>query len=170
MKLRWKDLKLGMKFTIGFGFVLILLAIVGSWSILGIGSIVGNAEEVIHGNQLDAMLAQKEVDHLNWSGMLNTLLTDENVTTLEVEKDDHKCAFGHWLYGEERKHVEKLVPSLAPLLKEIEEPHHKLHSSAIEIDKHFQQADLELGNFLREKKTDHASVGTRSCCRGSCVC
>ena len=95
------------------------------------------------------------MDHLNWANKVNALLTDKNVTELAVETDAHKCGFGKWLYGEERKQAEALVPSLAPLFKKIEEPHRKLHESAIEIGKVFIQADLELGNFLREKKTDH---------------
>ena len=53
------------------------------------------------------------------------------MTSLNVETDDHKCGFGQWLYGDGRKQAEALVPSLAPLLKKIEEPHRLLHESAI---------------------------------------
>lgn len=153
--MNWKDLNLGKKFATGFGVVLVLLAALVIMSYLGVGGIVTNAGKVIDGNKLDGNLAQKEVDHLNWTNKVNTLLTDENMTELAVEIDDHKCSFGKWLYGEGREQAEALVPSLAPLLKKIEEPHRKLHESAIEIGKVFIQADLELGNLLREKKTDH---------------
>ncbi|BBO91654.1 methyl-accepting chemotaxis protein [Desulfosarcina ovata] len=155
MKLKWKNLRLNKKFLVGFGSVLLFLFFVEVLATTGIGRIVGNAKEVIQGNQIDALLAQREVDHLNWANKVNELLTDENVTSLDVEKDDHQCAFGKWLHSEDREQVERLVPSLAPLLKEIEEPHRKLHHSAIEIDKQFQPADLELGNFLREQKINH---------------
>ena len=151
----WRNVSFGKKIAAGFGTVLVLLVAVVIMSFLGVGSIVENAGEVIGGNKLDGNLAQKEVDHLNWINKVNALLTDEKVTTLDVEMEDHKCGFGKWLYGEERKHAEALVPTLVPLLKRIEKPHRKLHESAREIGKHFQQADLELGNFLREKKTDH---------------
>ncbi|MBT8338744.1 MAG: methyl-accepting chemotaxis protein [Desulfatitalea sp.] len=153
--MNWKNINIGKKFAVGFGSVLLLLAVVAGWSFVGINHIVDDAEEVISGNQLDALLAQKEVDHLNWVGQLNALLTDDNVTTLQLETDDHKCGFGQWLYGDGRKAAEALVPSLAPLLKEIEEPHHRLHASAKEIGRLYQPADLDLGTFLREKKTDH---------------
>ena len=145
----------GKKIAVGFGTVLVLLIAVVIMSFIGVGGIVENAKEVIDGNKLDGNLAQKEVDHLNWANQVNALLTDEKVTSLDVEMDDHKCGFGTWLYGEGRKHAEALVPTLTPLLKKIEEPHRKLHGSADEIVKNFQQADLELGNFLRDKKTDH---------------
>lgn len=151
----WKNLTIGKKIAVGFGTVLVLLAAVGVLSYTGVGSIVTNAGQVIDGNKLDGNLAQKEVDHLNWANKVNALLTDEKVTTLEVETNDHKCGFGKWLYGEGRKEAERLVPSLAPLFKKIEEPHRKLHESAIEIGKHFQQADANLPGFLAAKEVDH---------------
>jgi len=153
--MKWKNLKLGKKFGAGFGIVLLLLSVVGAWSVLGIGNIVGNAGEVIDGNKLNGELAQKEVDHLNWVNKVNALLTDDKVTVLTVQTDDHKCAFGKWLYGEGRKEAEHLVPSLAPLLKKIEKPHLELHESAVAIGDHFQQADTNLPGFLAAKEVDH---------------
>ncbi|RJQ63379.1 MAG: HAMP domain-containing protein [Desulfobacteraceae bacterium] len=153
--MRWKDIRLARKFAIGFGAVLLLLSIVGGWSLLGINGIVGNAKQVIDGNQLDGLLAQKEVDHLNWANKVNALLTDEKVTALNVETDDHKCAFGQWLYGDGRKHAEKLVPSLSPLLKSIEDPHLRLHESAVDIGRHFKAADADLPTLLLTREIDH---------------
>jgi len=153
--MNWEKMTVGKRIGIGFSVVLTLLIAVGLLSYFGVGTIVSDAEEVIQGNQLDSEVAQKEVDHLNWAGNVSALLTDENVTKLEVETDHQKCEFGKWLFGDERKHAEEMVPSLAPILKAIEEPHQHLHESAIEIDQHFYQADIELGAFLREKKTDH---------------
>lgn len=151
----FKNMKLCYKISIGFGSVLLLLIVMGVLSFTGVGGIVKNATEVIEGNQLDGLLAQKEVDHLNWINEVNALLTDEKVTELHVETDDHKCAFGKWLFGEERKQAEELVPSLKALFKEIEEPHRKLHESAIGIGKHFEQSDIKLNAFLQAKKNDH---------------
>ncbi|MBI4774035.1 MAG: CZB domain-containing protein [Deltaproteobacteria bacterium] len=151
----WKNMTIGKRITIGFSVVLALLVAVSILSFTGVGSIVRNAEQVILGNQLDANLAQKEIDHLNWANQVNALLTDDHVTTLHVETDDHKCGFGEWLYGDGRKRAETVAPSLSPLLKSLEEPHRKLHESAIEIGRLFRQADGSLGHFLREKKADH---------------
>lgn len=153
--MKWKDLTIGKKIAVGFGVVTILLIILGGLSFFGVGDIVKNAKEVINGNMLDGNLAQKEVDHLNWVNKVNALLTDEAVTTLEVQTDDHKCGFGKWLYGEGRKNVETLVPSLAALLKEIEEPHKKLHESAINIGKAFKQPHTELALTLSNRLNDH---------------
>ncbi|MDD9301369.1 MAG: CZB domain-containing protein [Desulfobacter sp.] len=151
----WKEMTIGKKIGTGFGIVLTLLIIVGIMAYTGTKGIVTNAEEVISGNQLDGNLAQKEVDHLNWANRVNALLTDDSITDLDVETDDHKCGFGKWLFGEGRKHAEQMVPSLAPLLKEIEAPHKALHDSAIAISKTFKQADLNLPALLLQREVDH---------------
>ncbi len=153
--LGWKNIKIKWKLGIGFGVVLLCLMGVGGWSIYGIGNIVQNAEQVIGGNKLDGIMAQKEVDHLNWANQVSALLTDENITKLEVQTDDHLCGFGKWLYGEDRQKAEQQVPSIVPLLKEIEQCHDNLHVSAIEIDKHFKQADASLPGLLAAREVDH---------------
>jgi len=150
-----KNWTIGKRIGVGFGVMLAMLAIVGFISFSGIGTIVRNAEQVIDGNRLDGLLAQKEVDHLNWANHVNALLTDDQVTHLSVQTDPTQCAFGRWLYGEERRSAEALVPALTPLLKDIEAPHQRLHASAARIGKVFVQADMALGDFLREKKIDH---------------
>ncbi|MCK5100862.1 MAG: CZB domain-containing protein, partial [Desulfobacteraceae bacterium] len=151
----WKNLTIGKKIGFGFGIVLILLVILGVLSFTGVGGIVKNASEVIDGKTIDGELAQKEVDHLNWIGVVNTLLTDEDVHVLNVETDHTKCGFGKWLYGEGRKNAEILVPTLAPLFKKIEEPHKHLHESAIAIADVYHEADAGLPEFIAQKQIDH---------------
>ncbi|WP_022666471.1 methyl-accepting chemotaxis protein [Desulfospira joergensenii] len=153
--MNWNTLTIGKKIITGFGVVILLLMILGGLSFTGVGGIVDNAEEVIDGNKLDGNLAQKEVDHLNWVNKVNGLLTDKNIVKLDVETDDHKCGFGKWLYGEGREQAETLVPSLAPLFKEIEKPHKQLHDSAVAIGKVFNQADEGLPTLLTERELDH---------------
>ncbi|WP_300464960.1 methyl-accepting chemotaxis protein [Desulfobacula sp.] len=159
--MNWKNMTIGKKIGTGFGVIIIFLIVMGVISFTDVGGIVKNAEEVIDGNKLDGNLAQKEVDHLNWANRINALLTDEKVTSLDVQTDDHKCGFGKWLYGDGRKHAEGLVPSLTPLLKEIETPHHELHQSAVEIKTVFKQPHMELALTLSNRLTDHVHwVGT----------
>ncbi|WP_207264121.1 methyl-accepting chemotaxis protein [Desulfovibrio sp. Huiquan2017] len=151
----WKDCKLCFKFAVGFGSVLLLLVVLGGWSLFGISGIVGNAREVITGNKLRGNFTQKVVDHLKWSEKVNELLTDPNVHELHVQTDPHQCAFGKWFYSDARLRAEKLVPGLSRLMGEIEEFHNTLHESAVEIAKQYAPADVALGAFLRDKKLDH---------------
>ena len=157
----WKNLKVRSKLGIGFGVVILLLAVVGGWAFTGISGIIGHAEEVIEGNQLDALLAEREIDHLNWANKLGASIEDPAVTTLEIEVDDRKCAFGKWLYGPERDKAERMVPSLAPILKKIEASHKKLHDSGAEIAANFEKIDLTAAQQLRERKTDHLAWAQR---------
>jgi len=150
-----KEMTIGKKIGTGFGIIIVLLIILGVLSFTGVGGIVKNASEVIDGKALDGVLAQKEVDHLNWAGKVNELITNEHVHELKVQTDHTKCAFGKWLYGKDRKSAELLVPSLAPLLKKIETPHKELHASAIQIKETYAKADSELPEFIARKEIDH---------------
>jgi methyl-accepting chemotaxis protein len=144
-----------VKFGVGFGSILLLLVALGSWSIFGIETIVGNASEVIEGNKLRGNFTQRVVDHLKWAEKVNELLTDPHVHTLNVQTDPHKCAFGKWYYSDARTRAEELVPAIKPLMSKIEAFHNALHASAIDIGEKYAPADVELGVFLRDKKLDH---------------
>ena len=128
----WNGMTIGKRISLGFGLVLALIVVLSLSSFIGVGKIVGNATEVIGGGRLNAELAQREVDHLNWAGKVTGVLVNGG-TELSVETDPHKCGFGKWYYGEGREQAEKLLPSLKSLIAEIEEPHKKLHESATAI-------------------------------------
>lgn len=153
--MKWKDLKLSRKFTYGFGAVIILVSIVIVWAVTGIGSIVSNADEVIGGNKLRINMEEKHVQHLEWASKVNELLTDDNVTELNVQLDPNKCAFGQWYFGEGRREVERLAPELSSILDQFQVPHQHLHESAKKIDDVFHQADRQLSSSLRDAKVDH---------------
>lgn len=151
----WKNLKLGKKIMAGIGTAILLMLIIGAWSWYGINGIVSDAHELSEGNRLVGIMLQREVDHLNWAGAVNKLLTDEHVTELTVETDHHKCGFGKWYYGEGRKRAEAFLPALRPAFEAIEEPHRLLHQSAIKIKDVFKQADESLPAVLANKEADH---------------
>ena len=151
----FKSITIGKKLALGFAVVLLVLGGVVVMSFMGVGGIVTNAQEVIYGNELDAIMVQKEVDHLNWVEHINTFLTDEKITKLEVETDDHQCDFGKWLYSDARKEAEEKIPALVSILKGIEEPHRHLHESAIHIGEIFVHADVGLPGILAMRQVDH---------------
>lgn len=153
--MKFKNIKLGKKITIGIGSALVSMLIVGGWSFFGINSIVNDAMELSEGNKLVGVLLQREVDHLNWAGELNKLLTDDRVTELTVQTDPHKCGFGKWYYGEGRKNAETFLPRLKEPLSAIEDPHRRLHESAVKIAGVYRVADHELPAILANKEADH---------------
>ncbi len=153
--MKWKDVKLGSKFTVAFGTVILLLATVAMWSIGGINGIVSDADEVISGNQLRTDLEVKYVQHLKWVLKLNDFISNEKVKELTIQTDYNKCDFGKWYYGDGRKEVERLAPSLKPILSQMEEPHQHLHGSAIEIHDVYQQANYALSINMHKKMEQH---------------
>lgn len=150
----WKNLSIAKKLGAGFGVILILTTVISLVSTNGIGKVVHNANEVIDGNVMRGDIVTAEVAHLNWAKTISTFLS-EHGENLDVQFDDHLCNFGKWLYGDERKRAEAMVPSLAPLLKEIEVHHHDLHASAAEIKKEYRHADHSLPDFLSEMEIAH---------------
>ncbi|WP_172683786.1 methyl-accepting chemotaxis protein [Desulfosarcina cetonica] len=109
------------------------------------------------GTQLDRLLAQKEIDHLNWMSQVNRLWTDSQMKAIGVETDDHRCGFGQWLYGQDRRQLEAAHPELAGLIGRMKQPHRELHESVTEINRLMAaHADREsglaaAGTVLREK-------------------
>lgn len=153
----FKNLTIGKKLFYGFGFSITMLVLIVVFSFTGVSGIVKDAKEVIYGNGLDAIMAQKEVDHLNWASNVNRLLSDESVTSLDVQTDDHLCGFGKWLYSDERKDAEKAVPQLVSIFKEIEAPHKHLHDSAVEMKEVFAQPHGDLGISLANRLNEHVA-------------
>ncbi|MBN1514936.1 CZB domain-containing protein, partial [Candidatus Sumerlaeota bacterium] len=145
----------GKKIGLGFGALMALLTVVAVIGYTSMSNMLNNTHHTIKMNELDKLLVEKEVDHLNWANAVSELLTNENVTELKVQTDDHQCAFGKWLYGEERVQTEQAMPELASILKEIEPVHERLHASAIHIGESFHQADPELPGVLAARQIDH---------------
>lgn len=153
--MNWKNIKITNKIGIGIGTVVFLLGVISIISYFGVEGIVQDAREVIDGNRLSGIMAQKEVDHLNWVADVSCLFTDENLTSLDVETDEHVCSFGKWLYSDSRKNAQALIPGLAPLFKAIETPHRELHASAIAINKALKKNHGDLAQVLSNHLADH---------------
>lgn len=148
----WKDLRLSGKFAMGFGIVLALLAAVAGWAVVGTSGIVDDANKVIAGNRFRGDIVQREVDHLKWAAKVTAAILKGSME-LDVETDPHRCNLGKWYYSEERREAEGLLPEIKPLLSALEEPHKKLHASAIQIDELLKQGDTKQANEVYSTKT-----------------
>jgi len=82
---------------------------------------------------LAEFLAEKEVDHLKWVNAVYDYLLMKK-TALEVQKDDHLCGLGKFIYGDEGKKLAAIDGRFAALLQSIQEPHRRLHASATRIE------------------------------------
>ncbi len=151
-----KNLTVGKQIAAGFGIVLVLLTIIGIVSFTGISSITGNSTQSVANTEYNVLILQKEIDHLSWLNTLMEFQMDMSIKQLNVQTDDHKCGLGKWLYSEDRKNAEEAIPALAPLFKRMEEPHHELHTSAIDIEKHLHKFDVQsVFSNLQKAVADH---------------
>ncbi len=150
-----KQKTIGSQLATGFGLIIVALFIISVWGILGIGTLVGDAKEVILGNEMTANMAHRELDHLNWADELANLVFDDDHHELDVETDPHKCAFGEWYDSEGRTEMEHAVPSTKGPLAAIEDWHTKLHESAEEIGECYMPADTQLSKEFCEHKSAH---------------
>ncbi len=103
---------------------------------------------------LPAFLSKMEVAHLNWANKCFDLFAS-NREKLEVQTDDHKCSLGKFLYGVKGQQVAASDPELGRLLDALKEPHHRLHSSVIEIKDNWKQSNGDLHEHLLQGLNAH---------------
>lgn len=133
--MKWNNLTLGRKFFIAFTVVLLLIVFLTIESILGIGNIISGAGNFAESSKNKEDIIKRHVDHLVWTKKLNEFITNDEVKELNVELDPHKCALGRWYYSDKRNEIEKKYPELTSYFVDLEDPHIKLHESAVKIEK-----------------------------------
>ena len=101
VKMKMQDMKIGVKLSIGFGIILLLLIIISVYNINRFLEAKAISNTTSENEKNYAFMLSKEIDHLNWMSAVTDLFLKEDVTSLNVQTDDHKCGLGQWLYGEE---------------------------------------------------------------------
>jgi methyl-accepting chemotaxis protein len=152
--MRWKDQGFGVKLGIGFGALLVLVVIIGTWTVVGVNAILSDAHQAIMSNRMDGQLAQMELDHLSWIKKVNLLLTNQAGASQEISADDQACTTGRWLSGSGRAEAQTLVPTLEPTLRTLEKSHRELHESVKTIVRVFRRADEALPATLLAGEID----------------
>ena len=134
---------IGTRIGIGFGVVVLLIAVVALSAVFGVGGLVEGTHEITAAESLQVEMMQREIDHLAWANKLGAIFTDDTVDEVQVQTDPHKCGFGKWYYGEGRRQAEELLPELRTPLDAIEQFHNDLHASAVAVDQAYAAGDRE---------------------------
>ncbi|MFP4556543.1 MAG: methyl-accepting chemotaxis protein [Bacteroidales bacterium] len=138
-----KNLSLGKKFFLGFGSLVILLIVITLISINGFRGVLNSSNQSIDSDDLRAELLQNYNLHLLWSKQLSQSIYAEQENRITVEMNHTLCAFGKWYYSDARLDAETLIPSLAPILERMEDPHKQLHQTATSIKNALENPDYE---------------------------
>ncbi|MDQ5984471.1 MAG: hypothetical protein CSYNP_00166 [Syntrophus sp. SKADARSKE-3] len=153
-----KNVKLSAKIIGGFSVMGVIILFGG---LIGWGSlyyIVGLYDKVLYTDGVQRVLLQRELDHYAWVRKVGEFQRNEDLTALDVEVDEHKCGFGKWYYSSERQKAEAAIPGIADILAKMEEPHRKLHRSAIDLEailKKGKESRPEALNFFKTETNAH---------------
>ncbi len=102
----------------------------------------GEAKENL--DNLRVLLLEREIDHLNWSNSIASLFLN-NEKELKVQTDPKKCGFGKWYYEYLQSPDFKGLPKdVQTALLDIEDPHARLHQSAIEISENWEPRNTHI--------------------------
>lgn len=132
--MRLRDISIAIKLFFAFGMVLFFLALITAVSWQRFASVTSEVDQAEYLTHLHENMLNREIDHLKFVNQAGSFFSDQAVVKIEVQTDDHQCALGKWLYGDERKIAEQKYSDLAPLFKKIEEPHAHLHKSIVEMN------------------------------------
>ena len=142
-------MRLKLSGRIFFGFIVIgaLIVALGLVAHFGIDRTNKQVDEAMFAVDTVVKLQKMEIDHRKWAGAVEHTLIQNYSPGMQVnvEMDDHKCAFGKWLFGEPRKVLEARYPKLVPIFEKFEAPHHALHNSVHDVNLNLSEAEDLVG-------------------------
>lgn len=130
--MKLKDLSLRKKFIWGFGSATMLLLAITILSELGFREVNSTSQNLAISDDIRSYLLENYNGHLIWSKKLSQGIYSGN-HKVDVELNHTLCAFGKWYYSDTRKEFEGTIPGLKGIFGKMEEPHKKLHESALRI-------------------------------------
>ncbi len=130
----YKNLTVGKKISLSFGLLFLVIVVLGIFWQLGISNLKKEEEDKSNLIELKEKLREMQVVHYRWVDDLREAARKGQ--KFEGELDHTKCVFGKWYYSYKLPY-----PELEDLYKSLEEPHKKLHQSAVPVIRAIQQGD-----------------------------
>ena len=132
-----KNMNILTKVIASFMLAIIFFIMVGLVGMMATSSVVDSAEDVLFISANAQDILSREVDHLKFVQKINESL-NQGLKQIPVKKDYRKCNLGKFLYGPQRRKMEKIIPALKTYFQHLEKPHQALHSSVPEMEKMLQ--------------------------------
>jgi methyl-accepting chemotaxis protein len=131
----FKNQTIGRKLSSGFGFLFVVVLILGiSWQqgIVSLKNVEAKKNDLI---ELKETLREMQVHHYKWVDSLREAVRKKG--KFEGELDPRECAFGKWYYSYQMPY-----PELKPLFEALDDPHKKFHQSGVLVIKALQQGNI----------------------------
>ncbi len=136
----FKKLSLGSKFSLTFGFIILVVLVLGfSWQngIDNLKKIEDKQRDLI---ELKEKLRELQLIHYQWVDNLREAVRKRG--KFDGVLDPKQCLFGEWYYSYQLPH-----PELQELYTSLEDPHDKLHQAGKDV-----MRALEAGNFAEAER------------------
>jgi len=149
--MKLNNLPLKKKFILGFGSIIVLLALITLLTINGFRKVNISSQQLANSDDIRSSLLENYNRHLLWAKQLSYAIYSNN-NEVGVEINHTLCAFGKWYYSDARTQAEKTIPGLNDILGKMEVPHKTLHETAAKIKQEYDAAK-ETGS---EQRIDNA--------------
>ncbi len=130
----FRNLTVGQKISFCFGLLFFVIVILGIFWQLGISSLKKDEQKKNDLIELKEKLREMQVVHYHWVDSLRDAARKHS--RFEGETDPTQCVFGKWYYSYKLPY-----PELEGLYRSLEEPHKKLHQSAVPVIRSIQQGN-----------------------------
>jgi methyl-accepting chemotaxis protein len=130
-----KNISIGRKFTLTFGFLFLIVLLLGiSWQ-RGIDSLKEIEWKRNNLIELKERLREMQLIHHRWVDTLRESVRKKG--EFEGELDPQKCVFGQWYYSYQLPY-----PELKTLFDALGEPHKNLHEAGGEVRRALEQGNI----------------------------
>jgi len=146
---------IGRKLTFGFAAMVVLIGSMFLGAVLSNHHVERSIARTHEMAQASQLMSEKITDHFKWLDKLNGTFV-QNLEGVNVQLDDHQCALGKWLYGEDAQRLADSDPEAAQLIEKLKQPHNALHTSGQKIKEVWQQQNEGLRTALWSVLETHA--------------
>ncbi len=148
----WNDLSLRKKLYVLTCITLFSFSIILIYIIISLYSLLDQAEEV-NKTRPAAILTDAISAHTLWVNEVEGHLLKKSNQPLSVTTNPRACDFGKWFHGAGRTELEKDIPELFSVFRELETVHNAVHDSANDIQAALSKDDFQGAIDLFSRKT-----------------
>lgn len=131
----FKDLPIGKKLSLSFGFLFLVVLVLGIFWQRGLVALKDIEAKKTGLIELKEKLREMQVVHYHWVDALRE--TARKGVKFDGELDPRECVFGKWYYSYKLPY-----PELEESFKALEEPHRRLHQSGVPVIRAVEKGNM----------------------------